>query len=157
MPVGTSKMHILERLICEHISHSCESVAPRILVVRESTVLSRFAHHLPHAAKTLGCSLLPLPHTDEVVDWTPVFYLDSKANRVKRYAIELEFAAYCDLRRNSHDQIVFSFSIPYPTNDGHLMYFGTDRGFLGGTRSLCRFRGTFDAPTTHELIHLSQS
>jgi hypothetical protein len=157
MSVDSSSFNILERLVSEQLVRGGGTIAPRILVRRQSVDVSSFGQWFTGVADRPGYPISRLLQPCETIDWAPFFRLDSRANLVEREMVELEFDRYCELRRDSHQQIVFSFSPSVPTDDGHLLFCTADRGFLWAWGFLCTYSGSFESPTTLSTLNVWQS
>ena len=159
MTIDTSCFNILERLVSEqlNVGASSPTLRPRLLVRRLSVDLAKLEEQFSNMDDWQGFRLTRLVHAGDVRDWTSCFHLDSRANRVQRDVIELDFAHYCDLGRDSHREIVFSFSSPVATDDGYVLYCSVNRGFLAGHAFLCSYRDSFESPQSLNTLHLWQS
>jgi len=82
-----------------------------------------------------GYAISRLLASAEQRDWSAVFKLDVLANGVERTVIELDHRYYSQLARNTHSEIVFSFSAPVSTVDGFLFTGRQTEGFYGRTAS----------------------
>ncbi|WP_395743560.1 hypothetical protein [Prosthecobacter sp.] len=157
MPVDSSSFNILEQLVSDQIARSGGTTAPRLLVRRQSIDVSSFGQWFTGVADRPDYPIKELLQSREATDWAPFFHLDSRANLVEREMIELEFDRYCELRRDSHQQIVFSFSASVPTDEGHMLYCTADRGFLWAWGFLCTYSGSFESPTTLSIVNVWRS
>ncbi len=155
--MDTAAFNILERVVIDKTSDKGSQQGPRILVTRLSLLPSQFGRWFDGVGDQQGYPISRLVSTVEERDWASSFQLDPLANNIQRDVFELQFDHYSDLTRNSHAQIVFSFSAPVETNDGHLFYGTADRGFLWAHGFLCKFQGPFEAPTSFNYLNVWQS
>jgi hypothetical protein len=155
--MDTSAHNILERIVVDKVDDGTEGRSPRILVTKLSMVPPDFPPWLNGIPDQQGWAVSRLMASTEQQDLTARFKLDPKANSVDRAVIELLHERYSDLPRNTHSQVVFSFSIPVATENGFLLYGIADRGFLWAHGFLCRFQGCFDSPTEIEYLNIWRS
>lgn len=136
MAVDTSSFNILERLVCEQVG-DLEAAAPRLLVRRGSIPTSEMLRRFADFEEPPDYPVKRLLEARDPVEWTSMFKLDEKANRVEREVIELDFASYSDLKRDSQQQIVFAFSAPVAVDGVSLLYGTWTRGALWARGFLC--------------------
>lgn len=155
--MDASAFNILEHVVADKTSDKDAEQGPRILVTRLSLIPSQFGPWFDGVSDQQGYPISRLISMVEQRDWASSFRLDSHGNRVPRDVIELQFDHYSDLICNSHAQIVFSFSAPVETSDGHLFYGTANRGFLWAHGFLCRFHGSFEAPSSFDYLNVWRS
>lgn len=156
MAVETTSFNILERLVCDVVADS-EASVPRLLVRRRSISFSEMLRRFADIEEPPGYPVKLLLEARDPADWTSMFTLDEKANRVEREVIELDFASYSSLKRDSQQQIVFAFSAPVATDGGFLLYGTWTRGALWARGFLCLYQGAFESPGRYETLNIWQS
>lgn len=158
MPVSYGSFNILEQIIMSEINRPDAATAPRIEVYRRSISAEVLRNRLSDISDEPHFSIRSLRASqDEGTDLTPFFALDPLANRTERKVIELLFSRYSTCSRDSRRHAVFTFSLPVPVGDAHVIYYAANFGFLAGHDSICRFEGSFESPASLEFHPLRQS
>lgn len=155
--MSTTRFNILEQVILEMGVIPGADHGPRLLVIRNSLSPFHLKNRLHDLPESPGFPHSAILHSEEQRDWTSVFRLDPLANNPQREVIELVSSCYSDRRRNSHIHITFSFSVPVPTQGGHIFYGKSDWGLLAAHDFLCSFEGTFGAPESIAYLTLGRS
>lgn len=149
--------NIYEVLIRDWLRECRGESAPRVEVRRQSLEPFQFSETWCNAARRTEWPLervavtLPLGE-----DFSRHFVPEERSNRVWRSVMEVDLSRYSNLKRGN-PRVLFSFSGIVHLDGMVYFYYQQWQDALAAMGLVCRFEGTFEAPTGYETHLLWQS